>query len=234
MTRAFTRQAVAPVRRAVDVEDLLFWTYHRQQAHVAIPLSDAAVSLRGPRGARSGFDRIAWIERLGCIPDLGTPNPGTLPPDAELVAEYVATMGGLCQMLLVRHGRRGDRPDWGGGYPARMEPVWRLGKQPARDHRGWPLKGRFKMVYDSNRHPLYCPVVAVYGAAWHEELRADYTAWFAGLLAVLGRFGAETLQRFQVTGPRAPARPWDAAEGDGGVEAAETNSTETLDKAHFA
>ena len=225
------QHVVAGRRRAIDVEDLVRWTYGEQLAgylKVTRLLEGEAIADGETWGGASG-DGIWQVLRqaiLGIKPD-GTGVFGwSLHPDAQAVHEAVESLGGEPARLLMRYGHLGTRPEWLPRASPRLEPVWKDGSK--YDARGLPKRGSFAIDYPPlprvidprvidraarsrlNHAPYLCPLRLVDPPEYIASIREHYTLWCRALAAVqvlLARRGAELVAWFP-TGPAAPPRPW--------------------------
>lgn len=206
-------------RRSVAAVDLLEWVYRDQKAHVVY---DQAGGDRWVYGARSSACGCLAVERLalaGCRIDGGGYAAGVLHADAEAVHEFVLGLWGPVRNAILVNAKGGTLPEWEAD-PVRVEPSWKHAEltdpsKPglaAKWAEGLPARGSYRVEYDRNRNPLYCPVEIWGGVpAVVEAMRRQYELWFAGVEAVGRHFGAnpERLIRHHVAELGAVARPWD-------------------------
>jgi hypothetical protein len=194
-------------RGSIDVEQLAVWAFRDQRAHRVAGRGlhgiEAAVSGLEPRGrSADGCAAIADIQHMGCRVDWGGATvKDHVHPAAELLEQLVACMqdGGL-----VRHyALLGGRPE-GWREPARWyrPVVWdKPGEEAGWE---WTNEGRGARGY------RMCRVVPT---ITHQELRAQrqlYARWLDALGVLAWELSMHALG-FAVTGPSAPARPWDQA-----------------------
>ncbi|SLN77568.1 hypothetical protein OCH7691_04462 [Oceanibacterium hippocampi] len=204
------------VKTAVDIEDLVIWTYQAQRADVIEGWSDSREGDWLAGGNRT--IEAVLIERgaIGCEIDTSpVPASSRLHPDAEAIHEAVTGLGSRIEIgLLIQHGRAGTRPDW---LPAARTRIVPAEMRWSRRHREY----RPRIEYDRNRNPVCCPVRIVDHPQKIEAARTVYAIWREALadLAEVFRLHPARLRDHAVAGPRAPARPWEAASAPAGRDA---------------
>lgn len=213
MPQSGTGLSGAPAKRPVDAEYLVFWTYAVQKADIAdrVALNDGEAAVAGVPRPRSSADGVARVERIGLLGrmiDETIPGNGALAADAIAVHELVEKMQAF---RLVQYGRRGERPDYGGAPVQRLEPAWREG--PEYDERGLPRRGSFKIAQKRGAgrfEPDYCLLSLVDTTHFVAALRDDWREWWQQLRAIADFFQREPqrLERFIVSGLKAPEFPW--------------------------
>ncbi len=201
-------------KKLIDVERLMEWTYRLQKAHLVV---DHGVGLHAIEARAAGIQRsenstLAAVERyglLGCFVDGGGYAAGAIHADAEAVHDFVRRMADRSRWLLLKHGKQASRPEWGEHLAPTVRPIWK--DRPVYDADGHPAARKFEIVYRSNR-PVWCPVRFIDHTAFATRLREDYAAWHAGLTALATHCSYHPLTSHLVTGPSAPAAPWEAGQ----------------------
>ena len=194
-------------RLALDVEQLLVWTYRVQAAHVVIARGlglrteearAAGLAIKGVSGC--GVAVIDEIQRLGVRVDRSSGGSFHLHPDAETVAGMIELSS-----PLVRYAAAGERPDW----MPKARPTWR----PVMSARGRP-----ELVYDpGDRHRNYGAWRVICSPAPRaiDQARADYVTWRRELGELFRALLLVRLLDHRVLPPRAPIDPWVAVEQKG-------------------
>lgn len=197
--------------RPVSAVELLTWVYAVQCADRVAEAGLHELERRAmglPVYGRSADGCAAIMHRAALGADIGGGGMGRgeLHPDAERVHGFVVGLAPPVRNLLLRHGRRGDSPDWGAGLVSVWQPEWKAGPRYAG---GEPAAGAYRMIYDRNRKPIACAVECENDPIWLEAIRAEYTRWHAGLEAVAAAFGVRgALISRTVARLGAPASPW--------------------------
>jgi hypothetical protein len=228
----------------IDIEQFLVWVFRDQCAHViegrGVGLFAAEAAAGGIRRQATSADGCANVERLallGCsIDGGGMANGLDLHPDAERAYAVVNRLSEYGH-LLVRYARIAERPEWGDTLPPKCEPAWKeVG--PRYDASGMPARGSYRTIYGNNRHALWCPIIWINDPRFVGAVRAEYARWFAALEVTAEYFAAHPgeLAAHTITGPSAPARPWErpARLGAGVVTPAVTPARSFVDTAKFA
>ncbi len=199
MTLSVTSHIVSSIRhgqrRSIDVEQLLIWTYQRQQVDQAERRGRRALR---PGGARSNMGAIQRIGLQGVRVDCdGSAGYGAdaVHADAQAVHDAVLAMGPDLAALIVEHARAGTRPDALLGAETQILPrdVTRKGKPKVEWSRcrNYPVIVWLKVI----NHPDYLASV-----------RKRYRTWWHALAYLAEGLGA--LAEYRVTGPAAPEKPW--------------------------
>lgn len=217
--------------RLVDVVDLVNWVYGDQRAHevdgrgIGLHEGERATEIARRKNvpavsvARIAADssvRTAAQAELGCKVDKVGYDMGELHPVAEAVDSMVARL--LAVDLIVRHAQKKEIPA-GADFEIKLEPDWkdlpRYDMQacgPCCNHtvRMMPRHGTFKITYDRNKHPLFCPLIFDHEPEFLGQLRRDYMAWHDGLsmLVVYCCDYRDRLGGLVVTGPSLLRQPW--------------------------
>lgn len=210
--REMNLKAVELAKRAVDVEELLRWTYEDQKADVVecrgvgLHYIEAAADGVIPQNvSRDGSYQIEMMAVLGCPSDRAGGWNCALHPDAEAthaaVLELFAEGRGAAAALVTQYARIGGRPDW---IPAGA--VFK----PVLNHRGKPMK-----IYDASNNAIGCRVRCHNPPEIVALARRQYRLWWNGLERTAARLAKtpNLLRKHRVTGPAAPALPW-AARGE--------------------
>lgn len=190
------------MRRTIDVQDLIEWTYRTQAPELAVQL----LAARAPRAAVS----TGWLD-YGTVIDGGGPTRADTHPDALIVHDAVSEHAPRPD-LLVLHARAGTSPDW---YPEGpgllMADVDGRGRMLVRtadyrlERQASPQRGRRRAI-------ACCLTIVGTDPALVEAGRETYALWRDGLGAVAAALAAapEGLVAHEVRGPRAPRRPWES------------------------
>lgn len=188
-----------------DVWSWCLWTYGPQRAHLFLPMPwDRGGSGLAAPGVTMTAVTCDVLERVAL---LGTNVDGWAPPAvrgadvhpaAERVHDALLTIDPVRAAVVIDRAVAGTAPDWQ-DVQVRMLPVL--------DDRG-----RVRMVYadPDRRRPIACCVEPTADAAEVEFARRFYATWRQGLADLAA---AMREAGFHVTGPKAPARPWEAVSG---------------------
>lgn len=212
------------VRTAIDVEDLVGWTYQVQCADLVVGLGiglfegEAYVDGVGAAGLRFGTHgdsctRVRRAEILGCKVDGGGFNPGALHPDAEAVhdavMELIVTDRGAGRLVL-EFGISGCQPNWREGCRPRWEPCETRQKPNGEVV---PVYA-YNPKYRSGNHQWVCWMRLVDGPESIDFARRVYDNWRGGLVTLADALTANRnrLCAHTVTGPAVADQPWKAQE----------------------
>lgn len=202
---------LTPTPRPVSAVELLHWVYAVQCADRVADAGLHELERRAmglPVRGRSADGCVAIANRAVLGVDIrgGGLGRGELHIDAERVHAFVVSLVGPVRNLLLRHGRRGDSPDWGAGLVSIWQPEWKAGPRYAG---GMPAEGAYRMLYDANRKAIACKVECEHDPVWLDAIRAEYANWHRGLEAVAEAFGEPgALISRKVVKLGAPAAPW--------------------------
>jgi len=183
-------------RKAVDVGELLLWTYQDQAADAV--LRKQGVGIR-PAGYRSNMVSIERNGMLGAKIDCtGSARFGgvDIHPDAEAVHYAVTTMTHLQIGLVIDYAKTGMVPDWYEGEEPRPVPVLRGNGKP-------------KMEYfdpDRRSKPAYCLIEYEPEISDVRFARRVYVQWWDALALLVEKL--QDLESHEVTGPAFPREPW--------------------------
>lgn len=194
------------LKQAIDVEQLVVWTYGLQQADLCLGTYDPWRD----KPELSWMVRVQEICRLGTVIDTGDLSAYNAP---VAVADDAMTVHGLALTLvreklitantfhvIVEHGRRRSRPDWMAGAVPKVRPVL--------ETRGC-TPGKPKIIYvDRGKRCGYCPIEWTNPVEEIEAARVVYRRWHAGLRILGAGLREHGLGRFKVIGPAAPETPW--------------------------
>lgn len=179
------------MREKTDIEDVLAWAYGVEKigrtAFARVPV--------GPAPCGSQMRSVEEIGNLGVRVDRSPYVVPTAPTDAESVHLAVMTLPRQAREVVIEVAETGTRPEW---LPD-QRPV------PVRDARG-----RVAMVYHdpgAKSHPSHCPVMYLPDKVRLEHSRKVYSLWHTAVSALAVSL-KDCLERFEVTGPEAPAEPW--------------------------
>jgi hypothetical protein len=203
-------------KRPIEIQDLVVWVIRDQKAHridgAGIGLFEGELAAEGRRVYRRSADGVAaTMDNIGIggrIQRIGH-DSGELHPDAELVWGLIAKLPDPCRLPVIEAGRTGEPPQGAWLPEPGLVPVWRKG--PRFDREGRPAEGSFKMIYDSNRNAISCPLEPEHEPSYIASVREEYRNWRAGLEHVARALIAEPerLRRWSVRPPRFADAPWD-------------------------
>lgn len=182
-------------RKAIDIEELLRWTYQDQAADA---VSRKIVAGLYPAGCRSNLLAIERNGLLGTKIDCagaGVVDSGDLHPDAEATHDAVRTLKPLWIGLVIDCAKTDRQPDWMPGEKPRPVPVLRGNGKPQMEYRD-----------QSRTKPVYCLVRYDPEPEHLEFVRSVYIEWWDAL-AVLVRL-LQDLGSHEVSGPSCPREPW--------------------------
>lgn len=182
------------MKKRIDIEDLLFWTYGRQKAHLVLgfPNDDDGNAMRMGRLPGS-WEAVTSMARLGTRVDGGGVSL-EIHNDAASVHDAVLRLAEPHRSLLLQYGIRGTPPCW--RAEVEMMPVL-------------TDAGRIRMLYDPrSRKPIACAVEAVVDAEEVRMSRELYASWRRALSRLAAALRPHTLDRWQIIGPAAPEEPW--------------------------
>ncbi len=191
-----TRENPRKYKKAINIEDLLRWTYQDQAVDTVTRQFDAGLH---PTGYRSNIISIERNGRLGTKIDCaGSAIQGCadVHPDAEAVHNAVSALRPLWIGLLIDCAKTGSRPDWMPGEEPKPEPVLRSDGKPQMEY------------YDprSRRKPAYCLVQYDPEPEHLEFVRSVYTEWWDAMAALAAKL--QDLGDYEVSGPNTPRQPW--------------------------
>jgi hypothetical protein len=193
-------------KEARDIEDLIVWAYHVEQADKAG---------RGGWGLGGGSDSILRVERAALAGSAGGTTGNVCHPDAEAIHAAVLGLSRWERALVISHGHASSRPDWMTGARLVMAAVE-------------GVRGNPKRIYDQGRNVIghqvrpACELAA--GEVHYAPMGRDVGEWFSDLVDghrvmyaawrdALARLACEldgALGDCRPVGPAAPARPWEA------------------------
>lgn len=187
------------MRQTIDIEAFMHWVMIDQRAEQMLG------RCAGP-SFRSGATWVDEVCTLGASISGGMHFSGDVHPDAELGLLTLARLRSVdpvCYTLARHHAICGSRPDWMPGARATMIPVL---------HDKGRQKGKPRMILDRSGHVIGCEVQVGLAQAVIDKARGIYELWHAGLGWLCTELSESDLQRYRVTGPAAPRRPWESAE----------------------
>jgi len=196
-------------KRTIDIERFCRWAYHDQRAEETIEQweeweprllgsfnSDAMMANYTVLGVRISGGGLSAYRNFD------------LHPDAELLHDRVMGLGRDASILIRVCAKADLRPDWRPGAEPRWEPctTWQRtnGEQ-------MPMY-EYDAGYRGGKQPWFCPLRLVDGLESIAYHRRVYATWYGGLVSLATALAAnrEDLIRHSVTGPAAPAAPWNA------------------------
>lgn len=203
--RPVSRVSLKPERRAIDVQDLLVWTYRHHCADRA-ELGGAVVSSAG-EVSMTGIV-CGMMARGECDPlPLGVI---VVEPDARAVhATLVALVreGAISESVrrfVVDQAYQGEEPTLAEHVRGCYFPIY---AEPHGARR--TLAPKIEWL-DKKRRYGFCPVRYEDGTAFRDHARNVYSIWHEALTLLGGRLRQDgRLERWLVHGPGAPARPWE-------------------------
>jgi len=180
------------MRKSIDIERLLVWTYQDQAAD--------AVARRGGMyilaGHRDSVAAVAARGALGCRIQGGGPfgySANDLHPDAETVHDTVKGLPADRIGLVISHAKGGTRPDWMPDARPKAVPVLRGNGKP-------------RVEYGPDKRPSYCPVRFEPDPGHVAFLRGVWRTWWDALAVLAGKLDGELGRK--VLGPPFPREPW--------------------------
>lgn len=183
-------------RKAVDVEELLRWTYQDQAADA---VNRRVVAGLYPAGCRSNLIATENNGLLGTKIDCaGSSMFGTndIHPDAEATHDAVRTLKPLWIGLVIEFAKTGGRPDWMPGVKIGSKPILRANGKPVMEYYDLPKRTK----------PAYCLLEYDPEPEHLEFVRGVYVEWWDALAALADKL--RHLDSHEVTGPEAPRTPW--------------------------
>ena len=182
------------VKKQVDVEEMMRWTYQDQYAHTITVEDDFwVISKASGFGGRS---RGKWQD----LADLGILVQGggssfDVNPDAEALHDAVMRLDVIGRGLVITHGVAGTRPDW----MPNDDP--RLVMRPRAN-------GKPKMEYwDAARtRPAYCLLCYDPDPEHVKFMRKVYVTWWDALACLIDE--NQYLDAHELTGPAILREPW--------------------------
>lgn len=190
-------------RAAIDIQDLLVWTYQDQAADVVSRTGAAGLY---PAGCRSNLLAIRRNGRLGTRIDCaGSAARGgaDMHPDAEAVHDAVRTLKPPWIGLVIDCAKTGSVPDWMPGAVPKPVPV------PRGD-------GKPRMEYHdpgTRRKPAYCLLRYDPEPEHLAFVRRVYVEWWDAMAALVAKL--PDLEDHAVSGPSVPREPWLRSAVDG-------------------
>lgn len=239
ISRAKSKQPGPLADRMVDVVELVNWVYAVQKAHIVdgrgVGLHENEMIAEGllparDAGSGSTFAAFEAIQRLGVRIERQGYNMGELHPVAEIVHDLVTGMVSEDGTLIVRYAAKAAIPR-GATFDVKLGPVWKgdprymhqaCGDCCKGELRALPAPGSFRIMVDSGKRPVFCPLEFDHGSDFLAKLRAEYIGWHDALtLLVEGcRVRRDRLGGLIVTGPKLQREPWLGAGGHSRVKAA--------------
>lgn len=196
--RPGTLQPGVAVKKRLDIQALLIWTYQDQAAE---QVTQAVVGRLTPAWYGNNIGAVIRHGALGVRVDCATSvvTASDLHPDAEAVHDAVRALRDPLQIgLVISHAKGGTEPDWmPEASQPRLVPILRGGKP--------------KVEYWDREHrkPAYCVLTVDPDPECVTFARQTYTAWWDALAVLAARLQDDGLTSHDVTGPAAPERPWD-------------------------
>lgn len=188
---------------SVDVEVLAQWAFGAQMVdrfeRVGLHAIEAvAAGYEVSQMSADGVGQLMQIEHLGCRIDRS----------AGLVSDAVhpVALAVSASLAKVPEGERVRRYALAGTRPS----GWREPEAKVRPQ-VWVKEGeRAQVEYlGPGKTGAYCPIVVVWDRQREAWERAQYTAWWDALAELGWQLSTRALG-FTVTGPAAPAMPWEA------------------------
>ena len=183
------------MKAPIDIEDLLHWAWKVQAVEAAL----GGRSMEGPGRVRSSAGLVYDYGQLGLrLGGGGGAIAADLHPDAETAYQAVCRLPDNQRNLVAECARAGLRPDWMPGAKPRPVMVERRRGKPA-------------IVYKDQirrKYPLYCLLRYDPDPDLIAYRRQQYSLWRAGLVTLADALQSLRLERYQVTGPKAPLAPW--------------------------
>lgn len=170
--------------RDCDIEELLWWVYQRQCAHVLPDFKPSRALAIKP-----GPD----LSVLGTRVQGGAQMSADVHPDAEAMHEKVKKLPDLQRGLVIHHALAGTRPDWADAEVVTVGPVLKANGKPT-------------VVLDVGRRPVYCAVyLSDPGFELRTFARKMYETWHGALTYLQEGL---SLSSFTPKPPEAKKTPW--------------------------
>jgi len=180
------------MKTAIDIEDLLAWTYQRQRADI-VSRRQGAVFLPGHPSNVAMLQRHASLgTRIDCAGSW-VHDKNELHPDADAVHEAVMRLPGDQCGLVLSHGKGGTRPNWIEDDQPRYLPKMQSNGRPCVER-------------DSGGRAILCHVYFYPDPDHVSFCRSVYSTWWDGINLLVSRL--KDLSDYTVTGPEAPEKPW--------------------------
>ncbi|PJK29942.1 hypothetical protein [Minwuia thermotolerans] len=165
--------ASAPMKREMDVEDLLVWAFREQQVQAVLGRT-AAARMAGPAMyARDSTVVLAKIAELGCWVDGGGAPSDRIHGDAVEVWSAVAHLPAAQAGAVAHYAQAGAAPEW----PGDIELRW----IPRRDTRG---RVAYEFSDSQRRDGKYTPVRLYPNWESVELMMQAWNDWVDGLSLV--------------------------------------------------
>lgn len=182
-------------RTAIDIQDLLRWTYQDQAADEVSRKGTAGLY---PAGCRSNFLTIERNGLLGTKIDcagFAAQGGADMHPDAEAVHDAVRTLKPLWIGLVIDCAKTGGEPDWMPGKEPKPVPVLRKDGEPQMEYRDM-----------AKTKPVYCLVRYDPEPEHLEFVRSVYVEWWDAMAVLVAKL--RDLGDYEVSGPNVPREPW--------------------------
>jgi len=180
-------------REPTDIEAVLAWAYGDEKiartAFARVPV--------GPAPCGSQMRSVEEIGNLGVRVDRSPYVVPTAPTDAEAVHLAVMALPRQAADIVMQVAETGRRPEW------------------LPDQKPFPVPNKFDeptiVYHDPGRRerPSHCPVMYLPDRVRLDHSRMIYALWHTAVSALAVSL-KDCLERFDVTGPAAPAEPWNA------------------------
>lgn len=202
--------ARAPERQPYDIERLLHWTYHVQQADMASSGESEA----------SSWSSMVYSVRA-TVPCAGF--RFVVARDALTVHDVVKrTLKEPMQILVIAQARKGEPPDWCAGVVPRpvmrvamdartRAPKWNHRERRAEPFMRWLDREGAELPQGAAAVHNYGYCVVEYQPSWEfiEMNREIYRLWHRAMGKVLEALGEVTLERWKPHATAIPYQPWE-------------------------
>lgn len=185
----------------IDIEDLVAWAVGQQSADVSRgdAMSQEMRHLTGGRVSPTGA--VEAFMELGTYVDGGGHSRNKVPVDANKVAAAIDRLPIEAAALIVVAGRTGQPFDWAEEGLGQWMPVLdKHGKQQKLWQDAKRQRGLLGWGYKFEGH----------GPDDLDFIRVQYWAWWHALTELKGMLEGQ-LTKWEVTGPRRSAEPWNDA-----------------------
>lgn len=190
------------MKQTVDIEELVYWAYGRQKAHMAMRSGPAQCGPQAYGSAWVGFARLLELGTLIDSSGAGGNHCGggseNCPADALTIHARALALPADAFWLVYHHGLAMTRPDWHPEGPGERVPLL-------------DGRGRRKPIY---RDAVNRSGIIGYQMCWRGTLpesvalgRAEYTMWHESLTLLVDDL-ADRLDDFTPQTLRCNAAPW--------------------------
>lgn len=183
-------------RTAIDIQDLLRWTYQNQAADEVSRKGKAGLYPAGYRSNLLAIERNGLLgTKIDCA-DSAAQGGADMHPDAEAVHDAVRTLKPLWIGLVIDCAKTGGEPDWMPGIAPKPEAILRDNGKPLMEYND----------PGTCRQPAYCLLRYDPEPEHLAFLRSVYVAWWDAMATLVTML--QGLESYAVSGPNLPREPW--------------------------